>query len=206
MTAATVTGLLNGAGLALFETVPWGTRPKHNGPGVYLVSLSPDPGATMALPAAPIDVHAVQTLLTARPELTWHGIRPDAQTLADAIATMWPPNQPVLYIGKAGTDTAHRVDQYYRTPLGARSPHAGGYPLKTLRPSFGLYVHVATTKDADEAKKAEEAMLDAFVAAVPQADRVGMCDPGMPIPFANLEIKPGRAKNHGIKGAREPRR
>lgn len=205
MTAATVTALLHAAGLTVRETVPWGTRPRHTGPGVYLVSLSPDPASTMGLPAAPIDIRATQTLLTTRPELAWRGVRPDAQTLADALATLWPPHQPVLYIGKAGTNTAHRVGQYYTTRLGARGPHAGGYPIKVLRPSFGLYVHVASTSDAAAARDAEKVMLAAFAAAVPPVDRAGLCDPAMPIPYANLEISPGRAKDHGITGARAPR-
>lgn len=50
----------------------------------------------------------------------------------DRLATFWLPDEVVLYIGLAGASVRKRVRQYYRTPLGDKRPHAGGWWLKTL--------------------------------------------------------------------------
>lgn len=205
MTAATVTGLLHAAGLTVHQSVPWGTAPTHAGPGVYLMSLSPDPGATMGLPAAPLAIRAIETFLVDRPDLTWRGARPDAQTLADALATMWPPHQPVLCIGKAGTNTARRISRYYQAVQQTPPATTKGFPLHLLSTAFGLYLHIADAGDAARAKRAKDTMMAMFMAAVPEADRLGMCDPDMPVPFANLKLGPGQRKNHGLAGVQHVR-
>jgi hypothetical protein len=114
---------------------------------------------------------------------------------------MWVPNEPILYVGRASTSIADRVNAYYRTRLGARAPHAGGWPLKTLSNLDGLSVHVAPT---DDPAAAETAMIDAFVAGVPKPTSDLLVDPALPLPFANLEDGRGRRKAHGIRGARAP--
>lgn len=48
---------------------------------------------------------------------------------------------------------------YYRTPVGAANPHAGGWCLKTLRIPNDLWVHYAPTPDYNEA---EDEMLRTF--------------------------------------------
>ena len=103
----------------------------------------------------------------------------------------------------AGTSLADRVGAYYKTPLGARRPHAGGWPLKTLGVLDELWVHYAVCDDVDAA---EQAMVDAFIARVSPSSRAAACDPGPPLPFANLELPGGARKQHGITGAREPRK
>src|SRR5262249_28370986 len=54
------------------------------------------------------------------------------------------------YVGRAGprkrvmvSELADRVTEYCTTPLGARSPHAGGWPLKTLANLHEVAVHFA---------------------------------------------------------------
>ena len=123
--------------------------------------------------------------------------------MTSALAKMWVPEVAIVYCGKAGTSLRTRVNQYYRTTLGARSPHAGGWPLKTLSNLADLRVHFAACQDPGGA---ETKMLDAFTAQVPPASRAGVSDPLLPLPFANLEDGRGRRKDHGIKGARAPRR
>jgi hypothetical protein len=115
---------------------------------------------------------------------------------------MWVPGEPVLYIGLAGTNLAERIGHYYRTPLGARAPHAGGWPLKTLTDLQELYVHWATV---DDPAWTELAVLDAFIAGVSEAERAKLVDPHLPLPFANLQRAPGERKQHGIGGARASR-
>jgi len=60
-----------------------------------------------------------------------YGRRPSADAFAARIASFWLPDEPIVYIGLA-TSLRSRVSGFYRTPIGARRPHAGGWLLKTL--------------------------------------------------------------------------
>ena len=68
--------------------------------------------------------------------------------LRKRIGSFWVLDQSVLYIGKAGTSVRKRIGQYYKTPLGARSPHAGGWFLKVLANLNELFVHCAASDTA----------------------------------------------------------
>ncbi len=57
--------------------------------------------------------------------------RPDIDELRGRIGAFWLGDRIVLYVGKAASSARRRVGQYYRTPLGARSPHAGGWFLSS---------------------------------------------------------------------------
>jgi len=173
-------------------------------PGVYLVSTSEDPRFTPTTATlAPISMAAVEELLEVRPELTVDGQRPMAAELADRLKSFWLPEEAVLYIGLAGTSLRKRVGQYYRTPLGARRPHRGGWFLKTLTILPELYVHFAA---AQSPTRSEGELIGSFVDGVSAEARAALRDASRPFPFANLEWPPGTRKNHGIKGASEPRR
>ena len=110
--------------------------------------------------------------------------------------------EAVLCDGKAGTRVRSRVGQYDRTRLGARSPHAGGWPLKTLASLGRLQVHTAR---CDDPGKAEAAILAAFMCAVSEHVGPNLRDPSMPLPFANPEDRTARAKPHCRRGASGPR-
>jgi len=69
------------------------------------------------------------------------------------------PDETILYIGLAGTSLRTRVRDYYKTPLGARRPHAGGWFIKSLANVNDLLVHFAP---ADDPCAAENAMLGSF--------------------------------------------
>ena len=97
---------------------------------------------------------------------------------------------------------AKRVEEYYKTPLGARTPHAGGWPVKTLVSLSELYVHYAYCRDVEIA---EDACIRHFADHVSDATRERLYDPMRVMPFANLEFPKGNSKNHGIRGARAPR-
>lgn len=198
---STVRSLFQAAALRPGEVVAWGTSPTCGEPGVYVVALASDPDALAGLRVAPIADDRVVELLAERPELTVDGLRPDAAQLHERLRRMWLADESVLYIGRASTSIADRVRAYYRTHLGARAPHAGGWPLKTLEGLDLLSVHVAR---ADDPAAAETAMIDAFVAAVSDASRAPLIDATLPLPFANLEDGRGRRKRHGIQGARAP--
>lgn len=91
------------------------------------------------------------------------------------------------------------VRQYYRTSLGAKRPHAGGWFLKTVSVIDGLWVHYTPTPDSETA---ERAMLQGFSRRVSGGTRVQLSyDKERPAPFANLRLYTGKSKNHGLRGA-----
>src|SRR2546429_470324 len=75
----------------------------------------------------PLSTRALDDMLAARAELTLDGARPDRSALRRRLAGFWLADETVLYLGLAGTSVRARVRQYYKTPLGARRPHAGGW-------------------------------------------------------------------------------
>lgn len=198
-----VAQVMQAADVTSAGAVRWGDRPSPDEPGVYAVAMTDSPHEIVSSTAAPISPEAVQHLLEIRSELQLDGARPRCDQLVERLASMWLADETILYMGLASTSVAKRVVQYYRTPLGARSPHAGGWPLKTLTNLDRLWVHYAPCGDVDQS---ERAMLDAFVAQVSGRTKTAVCDPLLPLPFANLTVPRGRSKRHGISGARQPRR
>lgn len=200
--ASSVARLFASAGLAWHSFTPWGTLPRLSAPGLYAVSTSADPSAVDAPSTRRLSDARIDDLLTARPEMMVGGLPADARRLAEALLAMWPEGETVLYIGLAGTSVSYRVGQYYATPLGARAPHAGGWPIKMHADLASLFVHVAR---AEEPEVAEVTVLRAFMAGVDPASAAALSDPSMPLPFANLELTKGTRKRHQIRGAKARR-
>lgn len=198
---STVSGVFAAAGLEPEGVVRWGDPAGDERGGVYVVALTDQLDAMELLPAAPISDAAIDELLAARPELTLDGRRPSRRGLADRVAAFWLSDETIIYIGLA-TSLRSRVRGFYKTPIGAKRPHSGGWFLKTLADPYRLYVHFARVADFDAA---EIAMLEAFVDGVAPKTRAALADPEHPWPFANLEVRRGGRKirkRHGIKGAR----
>ena len=201
------------AGVARWQTSP--KPPKGTGAtatGVYVVALTNHlDRLNDAVPAAPIAASAIDELLMVRPELRMNGARPSREELAARLGAFWCPDEVVLYIGRAGPrkgrgagdEVANRVREYCGTALGARAPHAGGWPLKTLSCLSELWVHYGYCADDDDA---EERALRSFAAGLSDGTRAALHDSVRVMPFANLEFPKGKAKGHGIRGAREPRK
>ena len=191
------------AGIRPTGCVAWGAPVPETAPGVYVVALTDDAKALEAVrPECPVSQPALETLLRVRAELLVDGVRPDTTALAMRLSAFWLPDEVVLYIGLAGTSVQSRVAAYYRTRIGARSPHAGGWFLKMLSVLPQLHVHYAA---ADQPKVAEDRMLAAFSARVSNASRSTLHDPDRPLPFANIEWPARRYKRHGIRGAKQPK-
>ena len=89
--------------------------------------------------------------------------------------------------------------QYYRTPIGARRPHSGGYFLKLLSNLDELWIHYSET---DEPEFSEKQIVSNFIDNVSDSSKSLLHDPYLPLPFANLNIPNGMRKAHGLKGAR----
>lgn len=190
------------AGLARDDVVRWRTKPSTPLSGVYIVSLSASADDTDgSMMSAPLAVEVFERWHDVRPELTLDGVRPMVEQLMDRVQRFWLKDEAILYIGMA-TSLSVRIGQYYRTPIGARRPHAGGYFLKLLSNLDQLWVHYSA---CDDPSTAEESMLERFCEGVSVASRRELLDPAHPFPFANLEWPQGIRKAHGLRGAREPR-
>jgi hypothetical protein len=119
-----VAGLMQAAGVAPAGVVRCNRVPLDE-PGVYIVAMSGSPDALEVLQHCPISPAAVQQPLDIRPELLLDGAHPARHELVDRLAAMWLGDETVLYLGLAGTSVAPPR----RPVLGARRPHAGGWPL-----------------------------------------------------------------------------
>lgn len=177
----------------------WRDPVPATGPGVYVVALTDAPRSENdTLPNAPLDASAFSDLFCARPELRLDGHATDKTELQRRIADFWLPHEVVLYIGRAGTSLRNRVNQYYKTPIGANKPHAGGWWLKTLSNLNQLSVHYVPTGDD---KTAELAMLRHFSEYLLAQPGLSLPDSANPMPFANLRGWHDRIKLHRITGA-----
>jgi len=164
---------------------------------VYVVSLTKSLDKYDGkLSAAPLAKAKFEGWLKVCPTtLTLDGApRPAVHALMERIRRFWIPDEIILYIGKA-TSLSERLTDYYRTPLGACSPHSGGYFLKLLSNLDQLWVHYAR---CDDPKRAEDRMLCRFCANVSDDSRRSLRDPDHPFPFANLAWPPGVRKDHGL--------
>jgi hypothetical protein len=180
---STVREVFSAAGLQPHGFVRWGTPPELQIPGVYVVATTPE--LDCASPSLPfvIDRGALRSLRERRPEIAVDGGPATEMALCERLGQMWLASETILYIGLAGTSVRHRVMQYYRTSLGARSPHAGGWPIKVLANLSDLWVHFAPSA---EPTGSEIAMIAAFLRGVPREIAAASCDPGNALPYANL--------------------
>jgi hypothetical protein len=132
-------------------------------PGVYLVSTPKDPDTVNGPSTCLFSESRVTELLLVRPGIKVAGAPADVGSLLRALRALWPEGESVLCVGLAERSVARRVGQYFSTPIGARRPHAGGWPIKMLADLGDLHLHVAA---ADAPGAAEEAALRAFMVGV----------------------------------------
>lgn len=182
------------------ECVRWGTRPSTAESGVYIISLTESLDSLDGrLTGAPLSEGQFQRWLDVCPRLTLDKARPAAEQLMNRVGRFWIPDEVILYIGLA-TSLSERLHAFYRTPIGARRPHSGGYFLKLLSNLNQLWVHYAPCGDF---KGAEQKMLRRFCEQVSTSSKRALHDASHPFPFANLEWPPGTRKAHGLRGARK---
>lgn len=198
----TVDHLFRAARVGWLGAVRWNEPVPLTSPGVYIVSTSVDASAEQGLEICPVNADAIRDLLEVRPEATIDGLPANFESVSRRLSAMWLPLETVIYIGLAGTSVQQRVRQFYRTAIGARAPHAGGWPIKMLNATGGLAVHYGASDNPDGA---ELAMIDAFVAGVGKASMSHLVDPTTRLPFANLMYPTGRRKQHGFAGVKETR-
>ena len=164
------------------------------GRGVYVVELA------TPLPRAPIDITIVGKWIESLPGLRLDGERPTTKALAARLAAFWLPSSPVVFVGSTDNAIAGRITALERHILGERRPHAAAQWLKTLRID-GMRAWWAAT---DAPEEYEDALLAAFDATIPAAERTVLHDQSIVLPFANLRTPSGGRKHTGITGAVTP--
>lgn len=183
--------------------VQWGKQVELDRPGVYIVASTPALGDRVGrLGTYQPDPRAFDTLRSRCPSVAVDGAPATNDKMAERIGAFWIPESAVLYIGLAGTSVRKRVNQYYSTRIGHRSPHAGGWWLKTLADLDALYVHYAA---AESPKSAEARLLNTFAATIQPPARRVLHDPERIAPFANIEVQAGIRKRHGMTGYKNER-
>jgi len=161
------------------------------GPGVYVVELA------ARLAVAPIELTRVGKWLERVPGLRLDGERPTSRALAARLAAFWLPSRTVLFVGSTNSAIGGRLAALEQHVLGDPRPHAAGQWLRTLDVT-GLRAWWALT---DAPEEYEDALLEAFAATVPSADRASLPDTSVILPFANLRTTTGVRKAYGIIGA-----
>jgi hypothetical protein len=201
---STVSGLFSKVGLSIAGQVIWGETVPENGPGVYIVAISSNPSIEpeRLYEPAPISNTAIKYWIRKVPRIELDGRKPSVSALAARLKRFWLPDESVLYIGKTDKPLRSRVGDFYRTPLGDRRPHAGGHWLKTLSIIDNLTIFWALTHKAEEKEKR---MLKLFMQQVSELTRKNLCDPFLPLLFANIELDKSQRKRHGIKGPTLPK-
>jgi transcription elongation factor GreA len=184
--------LLRSVGLLADGPAVWGRPIPAQGPGVFIVELA------AAIPSAPIELTRVGKWIERIDTLRLDGTRPSSRALATRLGSFWLPSQTIVYIGASEASVARRVAAMVKTELGDRRPYAGGHWLKTLRSLDGVRVWWSPTNAPEEY---EDALLAAFAEGVPEADRTGLHDPTVVLPFANLRRPAGERKATGVTGA-----
>src|SRR5262245_21526756 len=185
-TAAT---LLREVGLMADGPAPWGRPVRHPAPGVFLVELP----APLASP--PLDLALVGKWLERVPELRLDGARPVSKDLQARLAAFWLPSQPVLLVGSSPGSVAGRLSAMAKTVPGDRKPAWTGFWLHFLRNVGELRVWWAAT---DAPEEYEDALIDAFAAGVPEAERERLPGGGLAMPWAVLRSPAGIRKPTGI--------
>jgi len=181
--------LLRSVGLMADGPVVWGRPMPARRGGVFVVEL-PEARAT-----APIELTRVGKWLERVPELRLDGARPTSRALAARLAAFWVPSARVLYVGSTDGSIGGRIEAIRNTTLGDRRPHSGGHWLHAL---LGLERARIWWAPTDATEEYEDAVLGAFAASVPAAERLALPDQSVVLPFANLRTPTGERKATGL--------
>jgi transcription elongation factor GreA len=181
--------LLREVGLMADGPALWGRPARHAGSGVFLVELK------APMPSPGLDLAHVGKWLERVQELTMDGARPASRDLHHRLLSFWLPSQPVVYIGGSSTGVASRISAIARTSPGDRKPNWMGLWLHLLHSPEDLRVWWAATNAPEEY---EDALIDAFAAGVPAAERSALHDSSVVLPWAVLRTTAGARKVTGI--------
>ena len=199
----TVLDLLESIPIKLTDSVRWNESVQSNKSGVYIVSLSKDPGKNCgALNSAPIEIKTVEKWSRVCGLELDKDPNSSAKAIAQRLSEFWLPDESILYIGQTSRPLSSRLSEYYKHQLGDSKPHCGGHWLKALSNLSSVFVHYAETRVPE---KVEQCLIEAFVNGVSSSTKNILRDKTHPFPFANLELKVSEChqkrkirKRHGI--------
>ena len=201
-TPTTVNKLSENYNLPLANRVKWNERIPTQDEGVYIVSLSDDPGRNNGIQKnPPISRDIIEKWIAKVDGFEIDKIKTfDPDKVIERLSQFWLPDENILYIGKApkrssGKGIGNRVREYYKTDYGEKRPHAGGHWLKSLTILDELFVYYTACENPG---RIEEGMLRFFCNNVSEATISILREKELPLPFANLQLRRGQVKNHGL--------
>lgn len=198
-----VGALFDNCGVEWAGSAEWGQRIPVDEPGIYAISMTSEPYALhSAATELPLSTRAFHELVNVCPFLEVDGMPATIDSFRSRLQRFWLADEPILYIGKAGTSLSARTRAYYSTKLGATGPHAGGWWLKMLTILPELTVHYARHPDVDGA---EVALINQFAREVSPASRAYLLDRNRVGPFANVRIPGHGNKAHSLNHYKVPR-
>lgn len=198
----TINELIKRFDLPKSSVVKWNEIIPSEKEGIYIVSLSKDPGKNEGtLDEIPISKHIIENWIRKvngfelDKELTF-----DEDLIIERLSQFWFPDENIVYIGKApirsnGKGIGNRVKEFYKTEYGEKRPHAGGHWIKSLSNLNDMFVHYVL---CDNSGDYEIKLLKHFVDNVSDKSKSKLRDKELMLPFGNIELKKGRIKKHGL--------
>ena len=184
------------------KVVKWNETIPTEKEGIYIVSLSKDPGLNSGtLSQIPISKNIIDKWIKKingfelDKELTFN-----SELITKRLSEFWLPDENIIYIGKApvrsnGKGIGNRVREFYNTEYGEKRPHAGGHWIKSLSNVNRLFIHYIITENSEDI---EIELLKQFRENISAKSKEKLRDKEMILPFANLELKKGQRKKHGL--------
>jgi len=199
--------LFRGVGLNVAGIAGYGSPVREGRPGVYVVANTADVDTCAGCGFQPtLSMDRIAEWIRRVPAMHLAGSpqQPAPEALRMRLLEFWLPDEPVLYIGKAGTTAPSyrsikdRVADLYDHVLGDRRPHRGGHWLKTLGDLDRKFIFWGVVTDGRSPDQVESEMLAHFVSGVSPNSKAALRDRLRPFPWADLEHPKGNRKNHGI--------
>ena len=180
------------------KTIKWGTAFHEDDSGIYIVTTNskndflPKEKETISF------IHDQVNLWKKNaPNITLNNKDVTTNELTKHLSKFWLPDETILYIGKAEKQTfSERICQFYNHKVGKKSPHKGGYWLKLLSSLNEYHIHLLPTNDSH---KIETQLLQYFIDHVSNDSKLILIDKELCLPFANLQLKSGIIKKHGLR-------
>jgi transcription elongation factor GreA len=181
--------LLREVGLMADGPVQWGRPVRHQAPGVFVMELN------APSPSAPLDLSLIGKWLERVPELRLDGERPVSKDLQQRLNRFWLPSQQIVFIGSSAGSVSGRIAGIVKTVPGDSKPAWSGIWLHFLRTLGDLRIWWAPT---DAPEEYEDALIDAFAAGVPPAERAALHAADPVLPWGVLRALNGARKDTGI--------
>lgn len=198
----TINELIEKFDLPKSKVVKWKEIIPSEKEGIYIVSLSNDPEKNDGiLNEIPISQNIIEKWIKKVNGFELDKILTfDKDLIIERLSEFWLPDENIVYIGKApvrssGKGIGNRVKEFYKTEYGEKRPHAGGHWIKSLSNLNDLYVHYVLCGNSGDI---EIKLLKQFIDNISDKSKRKLRDKELMLPFANLELRKGQIKKHGL--------